>query len=182
MRYALLFAMFAGLVDGHKALADVKDDLARARFQEGHETFCGAAPSSFFAKPERFDLMVPNDFGQKRPVILWQFRCSSINPRAVFVIDGPYGGPEVAQLARPDLSVFDDQQMILGFSASPVAYQPQFDPQTLILGTHHADGSRDEAFEEARYLLTPDHFRLIHYAVDDIYDGVQTPVTVYQAP
>jgi len=29
--------------------------------------------------------------------------------------------------------------------------------------------------------LTPDHFRLIRYAVDRSYDGAQIPVTVYPA-
>lgn len=194
MRAILLFAPFLATA----ALADPQDDAAVALYRAslGETCFAGQDEAgNFINPPPRHDLMVPTSYGEPpQPTVLWQFPClqGAYNTTDVFVIWDDYDGFRLAPLAEPDIQVevVDPDAMdpvvksltLTGWSASPFASNPDFDPQALTLTTHASWRGLDDASDGQSYVLIDGHFRLIRAEVDASYDGMVNPELMFEAP
>ncbi|MCW1918648.1 DUF1176 domain-containing protein [Rhodobacter sp. KR11] len=192
MRYALILTLAAS-----PALAAPSDDAALAYFKAAHATFCVSAldeAGNLITPATRYDLKVPTGLGDTQDLTLWHFGCSmgAYNAADIFLTWTDYDGFVTASFARPELNVVTENPEdpeskvlsvdIIGWTADPVAMNPQFDPATLTLTTYSAWRGIGDAFDGATYVLTQGHFRLTRHEVDASYDGAQSPHVLYAAP
>lgn len=168
------------------ALGDDLDDRAVAAFTAAFPEYCMGAfneDMTLIDPPQRFDLMMPVTFSDPEKVVLWQFRCNlgAYNLQAVMMGWTEYDGIRPIPFPRPDIAVInenpDDYESpvkeikILGWSASPVVVNPEFDASTGEMTAVSAWRGLGDASDLSVWQLVDGAFRMTRFEADGSYDG-----------
>lgn len=175
------------------ALADADDDAANAVFSAAFAESCTAAfqeDGALVEPPGRFDVTVPQDWGEPEPMILWQFRCNigAYNLQTVVLAKTEFDGIVPLSFPRPDIDVvLEDPEdfegavkevRVTGWSSNYYVVNGDFDVATGRMQENGYWRGIGDASSVAVWQLVNDGFRLVRFDVDPTYDGEVNPSTL----